>query len=491
MLKLQDLCIENTSTLMDALKAIDLNGEGILFVQKDRVFYGTLTDGDIRRALIAGASQHEILDLYCNKNALTLPIFCSDSEIQRNLMKHQISMIPLLNSEGFVVDFAAKSRLNRLPIMEPSLKGREKEFVNDCIDSNWISSQGAYVDRFESELSEFCGGRCLATSSGTTALHLAMQALEIGEGDEVIAPNLTFGASINSILHAGATPVLVDVSENDWNICPKSIVRAIGPSTKAIMVVHLYGTPCQISEIMAIASEYKLLIIDDCAEALGAKLYGRPVGSFGDAAAFSFFANKVITCGEGGALVLRENAHLEKAKMMRDHGMSPSKRYWHEFVGYNYRMTNIQAAIGCAQLEKFGEFVSNRSKIWSQYESRLLPSGYFKKQFVRSDADQCYWLFTLQLVPALVRFRDMICDQLRLAGIDTRPMFYPMSVMPAFEKNTKKVKDLNTSINLSKAGFSFPSSISLSQDEIDMIAEHTIKVIDDLILEYKVEIEID
>lgn len=483
MLKLQDLCLEYDNTLMDALRSIDANAEGIVFIQKNGIFFGTLTDGDIRRGLINGATKDSKLGPYCNEEAIRLPIFSSDKEIQESLDANEINMVPLVNAEGVVVDFATRQRFQRFPVMEPCLQGREREYVNDCIDSNWISSQGSYVERFESELTEICGVKsCVATSSGTTALHLALETLGIGFGDEVIVPNLTFGASVNSILHAGATPVLVDVSEHDWTLCPQKVLEALSPNTKAIMPVHLYGNPCQMNEIMSIAVQHDLLVIEDCAEALGAKISGQPVGSFGDAAAFSFFANKVITCGEGGAVMFRDGLSSEKAKMLRDHGMLKTKKYWHEFVGYNYRMTNIQAAIGCAQLERFEEFIAKRSKIWSSYEKELLPSGYFKSQKLHTDSEACRWLFTLVLTPNLTRFRDQLSDELRLSGIDTRPIFYPMSDMPAFQTNSKQASDLSASKSLSRGGLSFPSSISLNNEEIVSISRRTIEIIEELIM---------
>lgn len=482
MLKLQDLCVEYDATLMEALKAIDANAQGILFVQKNNIFQGTLTDGDIRRALISGADKQDVLGPHCNLNALSMHISSSDNDIIRSLHKSNINMIPLLNDDGIVVDFATKSSLGRYPVMEPLLNGKEKEYVIDCIDSNWISSQGAYVEKFETELSEICDVEfCISTSSGTTALHLALLALDIGVGDEVIVPNLTFGASVNSILHSGATPVLVDVASDDWNLCPQKIMDAITPNTKAIMAVHLYGNPCQMDKIMGIAKNHNLLVIEDCAEALGAKILDKPIGSFGDAAAFSFFANKIITSGEGGAVTFKESHYAEKAKILRDHGMSKNKRYWHEFVGYNYRMTNIQAAIGCAQLEQLEFFTTRREEIWSIYSRELMPSGYFLDQKVHVDSTPCRWLFTLLLNQKLSIHRDQLTEELRLLGIDTRPIFYPMSDMPAFQDKAKMSLKLESSEDISLRGLSFPSSVSLSENEIVSISRSTLEEIEKLI----------
>ena len=246
------------------------------------------------------------------------------------------------------------------------------------------------------------------------------------------------------------------------------------------MPVHLYGNPCQMKAIMEIATQHDLLVIEDCAEALGAKISGKPVGSFGDAAAYSFFANKVITCGEGGAVMFRDSSNIDKAKMLRDHGMSATKKYWHELVGYNYRMTNIQAAIGCAQLEKLEEFAIKRSQIWTRYEKELLPSGYFKSQKLNANSEPGRWLFTLVLSSNLTSYRDHLSDQLRLSGIDTRPIFYPMSDMPAFQTTTRQASDLQASQRLSRGGISFPSSMSLNDEEIILISEKTLEIIEEL-----------
>jgi len=482
MLKLQDLCVAYNATLMEAMKAIDANAQGILFVQKNNIFQGTLTDGDIRRALISGADNQDDLGPHCNLSALSLHISSSDNDIIRSLYKSEVNMIPLLDDDGIVVDFATKSSLSRYPVMEPLLNGREKEYVIDCIDSNWISSQGAYVEKFETGLSEICDVEfCISTSSGTTALHLALLALDVGVGDEVIVPNLTFGASVNSILHSGATPVLVDVASDDWNLCPQKMMDAITPNTKAIMAVHLYGNPCQMDKIMGIAKGHDLLVIEDCAEALGAKILGKTVGSFGDAAAFSFFANKVITSGEGGAVAFKESHYAEKAKILRDHGMAKNKRYWHEFVGYNYRMTNIQAAIGCAQLEQLEFFTTRREEIWATYSRELMSSGYFLDQKVHVGSTPCRWLYTLLLNPKLSIYRDQLIEELRLLGIDTRPIFYPMSDMPAFQAKVNMSAELESSENISLSGLSFPSSVSLSESEIVSISRSTLEEIEKLI----------
>ena len=476
--RIEDLCIDHNRTILDALKQINMNAHGIVFVTNNDRFTGTLSDGDIRRALISGIDRNHSIESICNKNASYLNVNASDSKIQQ-MLSEKIHIIPLLDIDNKVVDYSSTFRLRRIPLMEPLLGGNELEYVTHCIKTNWISSQGAYVQKFQEMLSDICRmEHCLATSNGTVSLHLALEALGIGEGDEVIVPDLTFGASVNSIIHANATPILVDIDKDTWNISPKEIRKSITPQTKAIMPVHLYGNPCDMDEIMKIAKEFNLLVIEDCAEALGSKINGKPVGCFGDAAAFSFFGNKVITCGEGGAVLFKDSSIYKRAAILRDHGMSKDKRYWHEEIGYNYRLTNIQAAIGCAQLEQFSTFRNNRRHIFELYDNYLLSSGFFKKQNISEGNETSYWLYTVCLHENVNIDRDKLMEQLQLKGIDTRPVFYPMNLMPAFN-NIAKYTGQGISEYISSRGISLPSSINLDDSEIARVCECMLEIIRD------------
>jgi perosamine synthetase len=477
MLKVEEFCISSEQTILDGLKLLEKNAQGVIFVVKDQRFYGTLSDGDIRRALIDGAKRDESIEPYCFKEACSLHVDTPDVDIQK-LLSERIKVIPLLNDDGRVVDYASIFRLHRFAVMEPLLGGNELEYVTDCIKTNWVSSQGAYVNKFQDMLKAICQvDYCVATSNGTVSLHLALDALGIGPGDEVIVPDLTFGASVNSIIHAGAMPVLVDVDRDTWNVSPQAIENAITPRTKAIMPVHIYGNPCDMAEIMAIAEQHQLFVVEDCAEALGSTIDGQPVGSFGDAAAFSFFGNKVITCGEGGAVTFKDDAVHQRALLLRDHGMTKNKRYWHEAVGYNYRLTNVQAAIGCAQLEQLDAFRKRRIETFALYDSLLIPSGYFEKQFVRPGNDGSYWLYTLCLKDGLKVDRENLMDKLRLCGVDSRPVFYPMSQMPAFADVVKSA-DLSVCESISSRGISLPSSVSLSDKEIRWICQRILSLLE-------------
>lgn len=348
------------------------------------------------------------------------------------------------------------------PVLEPFLTDKAKEYVNDCLDTNWISSKGKYVQKFEEYFGEKFGYKnVMSVSNGTTALHLALEVFNIGQGDEVIVPDLTFAASINCVFHAHATPVIADVDKNTWNISVDDVLSKITNKTKAIIVVHLYGQAFDVLELKEKLPRKDILIIEDCAEALGAKVNGKYVGTYGDAATFSFFGNKVITTGEGGAIVYNRESDLEKSKIMRDHGMSPTIKYQHDYIGYNYRMTNIQAAIGLSQLEFLDDLVKVRKEIFEFYDSFTGDLGF---QRVKSE-DECPWLYTT-LVPE-GKNRDSLISYLADNGVETRPMFKPMSSMNIYEN--VKSEDVKNSLYLSERGISLPSSYSLSNEQLNLI----------------------
>ena len=249
--------------------------------------------------------------------------------------------------------------MTKIPVYQPSLSGREKEYVIDCLDSTWISSKGEYINRFEQEFSKKIGvNHAITVSNGTVALHLALIALGISSEDEVIVPSLTYIASVNAISYTGAHPIFVDSLYDTWQMDPNDIIKKITPRKRAIMVVHLYGHPCDMDAIMQIASEHNLYVIEDCAEAFGSKYKENVVGSIGDIATFSFFGNRTITTGEGGMVVTNSSSLAEKVMHYKGQGLAKNREYWHDVIGYNYRMTNICAAIGLAQIEQADDFIS-------------------------------------------------------------------------------------------------------------------------------------
>jgi perosamine synthetase len=463
---IEQLLVDSRQPLLGCLQTINDNGQGICFaVDEDRRLVGAVTDGDIRRALLSGLSLNAPVTQVMQTDLVSLPATTPIEDIQQALSR-RIRLIPLLDDAGRPVDYASYHRFHRIPILEPTLSGNELQYVTECIRTNWISSQGAYVRRFEDMFREVVQQPyALAVSNGTCALHLALDSLGVGPGDEVIVPNLTFAASINAVLYTGATPVLVDIDPQTWTLDIERTRSAIGPSTRAIMPVHLYGHPCRMTDLRALAEAHGLYIVEDCAEALGSLYEGQPVGSFGDAAAYSFFGNKIITTGEGGMIVFRDEASYQRARILRDHGMSRDKRYWHDVVGYNYRLTNLQAAVGVAQMERLDQLVDRRQQIAARYRELLEPMPVLTLQDTAPWAVSSHWLTTVIIAPDSGVDRDELMDRLLLNGIETRPAFYPLHEMPPY-RQFGAPDAFPVSTRVAYNGLSLPSSTSLSDDDI-------------------------
>ncbi len=465
----KELVIREESTITDALKVLDETGFGTLFVlDKNEILIGTLTDGDIRRSLIKNNTLHQLVKNVMNTKYTFLPVD-TDNSIILNMINETVKIIPLIDSVGRLVDYASINKIRRISVSSPLLMGNELAYVTDCIKTNWISSQGKYVKNFELKFENYHEGRrSLAVSNGTVALHLALVALNIKQGDEVLVPNLTFAASVNSIIYTGAKPVLVDIEEDSWNIDLVKAEKAITKNTKAIMPVHLYGNPCEMDLVVQFANKHKLFIIEDCAEALGSYFQGKPVGVFGDVATFSFYGNKTITTGEGGMVVFKDSEIAEKASMLRDHGMDKSKRYWHSEIGYNYRLTNIQAALGVAQFEQLNLFVSSKRRIAKLYNSHIEKLNFFQLPIEKEGSINTYWLYTIMILPNAPFKRDDLIYFLNSSGVETRPVFFPINIMPPYEKYNSS-QEFPVSQNLANNGISLPSSSSLTDEEVVFI----------------------
>ena len=470
-LTLQGLLIPEHSTLKNALEIIDANAFGIGFVVDVKgCLLGTITDGDIRRALIKDASIKEPVALHYNDNCESLPVNSSDKEIQLKLSS-RITHIPLVDENKKIVDFASHFRLRQIPILEPQLNGNELEYVADCVRTNWVSSQGKYVSAFEKKLCEIINTPfCLAVSNGTVALHLALESLGIGNGDEVIVPEITFAATINAVLYTGATPVIVDVDPDTWNISPKAILQHISPKTKAIIPVHLFGVAANMEAILEIAASNKLKVIEDAAQAIGSTFNGKLCGSIGDIGTFSFFGNKTITTGEGGAIVFKNELVYQRARQKRDHGMSKERRYWHETLGFNYRMTNLQAAIGVAQLERFVEIINMKKKVSQWYRNCLSDSKQIQIQNNEFESSNSIWLFSIILKDInSEKERNNLMKELSVRGIDSRPLFYPLGDMPLYSAYRRS--DNEASKAISYKGISLPSHVNLTENEVVYICD--------------------
>lgn len=350
-----------------------------------------------------------------------------------------------------------------LPVCAPVIGAREIECVNDAVRSGWVSSIGPYIDRFERGFARYVGVRhAVAVSNGTVALHLALRALGVGPGDEVIVPDLTFAATAHTVLEAGATPVLVDVDPETWCIDPAAVERAVTRHTRVIMPVHLYGHPANMTAIGDIARWHKLAVVEDAAEAHGAEWDGRRVGGLGRVGAFSFYGNKIITTGEGGMLTTDDDSLAERIRFLKDHGMNRARRYYHTELAFNYRMTNLQAALGVAQLESIESFISKKQQIFAWYRDALSGISGLQLNPNRPGCRSVYWMSSV-LLPRRVS-RDAVSAHLRTAGIDTRPFFVPMSELPhlsSFRRVGRSDDACPIAADVSARGINLPSGCGL------------------------------
>jgi perosamine synthetase len=359
----------------------------------------------------------------------------------------------------------------RIPVCHPVFSGNENTYVMECLETSWISSIGRFIPLFEHAVAQFCGTRhAVAASSGTTALHLALMALGVGPGDEVIVPTLTYVAAANAVSYCGARPVFVDAERDTWNIDPTLIEARITARTRGIMVVHLYGHPCEMDPIVKLARRRGLFVLEDAAESLGAEYKGRKAGALGDIAIFSFFGNKVITTGEGGMVVTDCAEWAEKVRILRGQGMDPGRRYWFPIIGYNYRMTNIQAAIGLAQMEQIDARLAERRRVAEWYRTHLSPLADFLTLPVERDGvHHSFWLYNIVLRDSVRLTRDEVMAGLAQAGIDTRPMFYPMHFLPPYAEPAGRYLVAET---VALRGINLPTHSLLTEEDVGYIAEH-------------------
>lgn len=451
-------------TLFQAWKIINKNAKGIVFIVNDRnKLRGVLTDGDIRRFLLEGGNLGISVSKVFNKKF----VFARDTESYNKLLSKisgKVKILPIVDEKFKLVNYFEFEHEVRIPIAHPDLKGNEFKYLSDAFLSTWISSRGEYVEKFERNFSSYCQCKYgVSVSNGTIALHLAMKVLGINKDDEVIVPDLTFAATVNAVLHTNATPVMVDVESSSWCINPSEIKKAISKKTKAIIPVHLYGQPCNMDTIMKIAKKHNLFVIEDCAEAHGAEFNRKKVGSFGDIGCFSFYANKILTTGEGGMCITNNKSLYNKMRILRDHGMSKTKKYWHTVPGYNYRMTNLQAAIGVAQLERIDEILKEREKIEKLYKKMFSSNNNI--EFQRNNLlkrNKVIWLISI----LVKKDRNKIIKKLQKKGIDVRPFFYSLSMMPIYKKYVFSNKN---SLEISKSGINLPTFNNMSEKDIEKI----------------------
>ena len=358
-----------------------------------------------------------------------------------------------------------------IPVCEPFLSGKELEYVTDCLRSNWISSQGRYIPEFEQSFASYCGCRYgVSTTSGTTALHLALASLGIGPGDEVIIPTFTMIATAFAVAYTGATPVLVDSEPETWNMDIGQIEAKLTPRTKAIMPVHIYGHPCEMDSIMEMARKHKLWVIEDAAEAHGAEYKGRRAGGIGHVNCFSFYANKIITTGEGGMVVTDDEEIAERARSLKDLAHSKEQRFFHTDIAFNYRMTNLQAAIGLAQFEKIDDMIERRRNNASLYSSLLSDIEGVTLPVEKVGVKNVYWMYGVLLEDRFGLSRDQLMARLKEDGIETRAFFIPVHEQPAFLKmGLFGDERYPVAERISQNGLYLPSGSGLTHEQVQIV----------------------
>ncbi len=367
-----------------------------------------------------------------------------------------------------------------IPVNLPLLDGNEKKYLNECIDTGWISSEGPFVKKFEENFSNFLGRKYgIAVSSGTAALDIAVKSLKIGEGDEVLVPCFTIISCVSAIIRAGAKPVLLDSDFLTWNIDISQIEKKITKKTKAIMVVHTYGLPVEMNKILQLSKKYKLKIIEDAAEMHGQTYNGKLCGSFGDISIFSFYPNKHITTGEGGMILTNNSSISKRCRSLRNLAFQEKKRFIHNELGWNYRMTNIQAALGLAQLEQINKFILKKRLIGDTYNKLLKHNKYLQLPLANTEyAENIYWVYGLVLKSNFKYSINKVRNLLSSKGIGTRTFFWPMHKQPVFQKmGLFKNESYPVAEKLSKKGIYVPSGLGITKKDIFYVSKWINKII--------------
>ena len=454
------VCNRSESVLSVIEKCLD-NGLGsCLIVEDDRTLVGRISLDDIRRALADGTA---IIDPTLGWHPAGSMV--AATPLRNDLDSHD-ALTPVVDASGHLTGVLIDRSTHPIQVAMPHMSSDEFRSVLDAFISGWISSKGPYVQKFEEDFSRFVGVRHgVAVSNGTVALHLALVALGVGPGDEVIVPDLTFAATINAVLYCGATPVIVDIDRQTWCMSRDAVERVCTPRTKAIIPVHLYGRPAEIGPITDFARSRGIAVVEDCAEAHGARYGDKAVGQFGDVSCFSFYANKIVTTGEGGMCVTDSRELADSLRTLRDHGMSPDRSYWHERVGYNYRITNLQAAIGQSQIWRIDEVLQRNARIAALYREAL--KGIADVRFPPRLPDEyrpVVWLACVQ-VPA--HKRSALMRTAHEARIEMRPFFHPLSSLPPYGKYARACPN---SAELAATGVNLPTSRAVDEQVIERVA---------------------
>jgi perosamine synthetase len=366
------------------------------------------------------------------------------------------------------------STVRKIPVSQPVLDETETRYVMDAVSKGAISGfYGEYLPRFESEFARYCDCQHgVTTTNGTTAIHLALMALKIERGDEVLVSTLTNMATFFAVLYQGAVPVPIDIEDQTWNLDPSLLESKITPRTKAILVVHLFGHPVHMDPVLAVARRHGLYVIEDCAEAHGATYQGRKVGGLGDIGCFSFYANKIITTGEGGMITLNDSLLADRARNLKGLAFGDTNKFMHKDIGVNYRMTNLQAALGCAQFEKIEKIIASKRHIAARYNERFRGLDTLQLPVEMPYARNVYWMYHLVLRGRAADARPVVMQRLAEHGIETREGFIPYNMQEIFiAKGWTSLGDCPKANDVATKGFYLPSGATLTDDEIDHVAD--------------------
>jgi perosamine synthetase len=381
---------------------------------------------------------------------------------------------PVLHRPDISVEEQMKGRDGHrrvIPVCQPSLKGNEKKYVDECLNGNWISSAGRFIRAFEGAFASACQTKYgIACTSGTSALHLALATMDLGPGDEVIIPTFTMIATANAVAYMGATPVLADSEPATWNVDLNQVEDLITTKTRLVIPVHTYGHPVDMNPLMALADKHGFSVLEDAAEAHGATYEGRKVGSLGHAAAFSFYANKIVSTGEGGMITTNNEDFAKMCRTLRDHAFCPERHFWHKVRGFNYRMTNLQAAIGLAQVEQLDGLVVQRRRNAALYNKLLMEVPGIVLPPEASNVESVFWMYSILVGDEFGMTRDQLRWFLADKGIETRTFFIPMHFQPIYYA-TYKGQRYPVAEDLCRRGLYLPSSSSLSKEEIRYVTE--------------------
>lgn len=467
---MQDLLIDLNVSILEAMRAINDTGNRSLVVHNKGRFVSVLDESDIRRYLISGGSLKQLVrEVKTPAEQKTVKASDPIQDVQTILDNYpQVHLVPALGENQSIKFVHNRSTIKKhIPISKPFLEGNEQKYLNEAVSSSWISSQGAYINKFQKLLSEqFNTPYVSLVSNGTVAIELALMALGVGKGDKVIVPDLTFGATINAVLRVGAQPVIIDIDAKTWNLNASLSEEVLKTEDiKCILAVELYGNPIDGRYWRALADQYKAKLVIDAAESFGASVEGHHQGVFADAYTFSFFGNKVITCGEGGAAIFNDRTPFNYAEVIKSHGITDREYYRHGRLGANFRMTNMQAAVGCAQLENIDHIIEQRLQIYENYNYELRGLNLRQPELLPG-AQQAPWIYTVS-----VEKKDAlenVINNLRWNGIDGRRGFYPLSLQDVFEEFAAKID--GTAAALSSTLISLPTWVGLKANEIQQIS---------------------